>query len=642
MRALTARPDQTPKRHEGMTTLDSAMKSNKPKQSCNPMRSGFSLLGVSVAMLLAPMPDAKAATEKEELLKLRNTTLNLIDMLVEQGVLDKDKASAMVKKAEKKAEVEAKEEAQGGEGQGQATTGLVGGAAVVGAQAPAVADTGSRVSLKNVDGQPAAAKGPVRVTYVPDFVKDEIRADIRKELQDEVVKQVKADAKNEKWGIPGALPEWISKIRPFGDVRLRFEDQLFGSNNVENAYYNWPLINKNGGLQNTPNPYLNTTQDRDRFRARVRFGFENELVEGAKMNVRMSTTNEYSPITTNQSYSNMSSGWMVQLDRAFLQYDFLDDEGYDWFSLWGGRTPNPWFSTDNIFDQDLNFDGFSGTFRVPFGELNDPELRGYNAPNTAGRLWFQSMNMGFTKPNEFYLTGGFFPLQETPFEPQSKWMAAGQLGYDWLFYHNNRMKTGVAYYSYHNTQARRNPLGSTQYDWTAPQFFTQGNSLAEISNDLEPENAPRLVGLASKFDVLDVIAQYDYTGFAPNHVLLTGNYTKNLGFNQEQIYNSLGVDLQPQTTAYQIRLDVGRPDLLLLGDWNAYVAYKYLERDSTLDAWADSNFHLSGTNARGYAIGANYGFAKNIWANIRWLSSGVITGPTYDVDVLLADINARF
>ncbi|MFM2007096.1 MAG: hypothetical protein RLZZ09_2751, partial [Pseudomonadota bacterium] len=273
-----------------MTTADSAMKSNQPEQSCNPMRLGLSLLGVSIAMLLASMPNAQAATEKEELLKLRNTTLNLIDMLVEQGVLDKDKASAMVKKAEKKAEVEAKEEAQGGEGQGQATAAPIGGAAVVGSSQPATADGGSRVSLKNVDGQPAA-KGPVRVTYVPDFVKDEIRADIRKELQDEVVKQVKADAKNEKWGIPGALPEWISKIKPFGDVRLRFEDQIFGSNNVENAYYNWPLINKNGGLQNTPNPYLNTTVDRERWRARVRFGFENELVEGAKMNVRMSTTN---------------------------------------------------------------------------------------------------------------------------------------------------------------------------------------------------------------------------------------------------------------------------------------------------------------------------------------------------------------
>ena len=611
-----------------MKTHSTALKSTLPNRKL--------ALGLSVSLALGVSTDVMATAEKEELLKLRNTTINLIDMLVEQGVLDKDKAASMVKRAEKKAAVEAKEEA--GEDDSR-HSGIAGGAAADAVTGGSPSD--SRVTLKNNGGgQPS--KGPVRVTYVPDFVKDEIRADVRRQLKDEVVKEVKADAKDEKWGIPGALPSWVSKIKPFGDVRLRFEDQFFGSNNIPNSYYNWPLINKMGGLDNTPNPYINTTQNRERWRARARFGFESELAEGTKVNVRMSTSNMYSPITTNQTFTDMSSGWMVQLDRAYLQYDYLDDEGHDWFSLWGGRTPNPWFSTDNLFDQDLNFDGFSGTFRFPFSDLSDPELRGYNAPNTAGRLWFQQLNQGFTKPNEVYLTGGFFPLQETPFEASSKWMAAGQLGFDWLFYSNSRLKTGLSYYSFQNTQAQRNPAGSTINDWTAPQFFTQGNSLAEISNDLEPQNAPRLVGLASKFDVLDAIAQYDYTGFAPNHILLTGNYSNNLGFDQEQIYRTLGVDIEPQTTAYQIRLDVGRPDMLGFGDWNAWAAYKYMERDSTMDAWADSNFHLSGTNAKGYILGVNYGLANNIWANVRWLSSSVITGPTYDVDVLLADINARF
>lgn len=571
-----------------------------------------------------------ASTEKEELLKLKNTTINLIDMLVEQGVLDKDKAARMVQHAEKKAEEETRNEVAEQGGQKSSTP---------------------PVALKNIpgeDGGSSAASagtgkgGPVRVTYVPDFVKDEISAKVSKDVTDQVVKRVKADAKDEKWGIPAALPEWVSRIHPYGDVRLRFEDDFFGSNNVPNSYYNWPLINANGGLQNTVNPFLNTTEDRERFRARFRFGFETELVEGAKANIRLSTSNFRSPITTNQTMGQTGEQWQVALDRAYLQYDYLDDEGHDWFSLWGGRTPNPWFSTDNLFDQDLNFEGFSGTFRLPFSDLNDPELRGYNAPNTAGRMWFQQLNQGFTKPNEVYLTGGFFPLQETPFNANSKWMAAGQTGFDWLFMSDSRIKSGLAYYSFHNTQARLNPPGSTINDWTAPQFFTQGNSLAQISNDLEPSIAPRLVGLASKFQMLDAILQYDYTGFENNHVLLTGNYTKNLGFDQDQIYQSLGVNISPQTTAYQIRLDVGTPDMLVFGDWNAWVAYKYMERDSTFDAWTDSNFHLSGTNAKGYAIGVNYGLAKNIWGNVRWLSSGVITGPTYDVDVLMADINARF
>lgn len=587
-------------------------------------------------VLALTAPAALATSEKEELLKLRNTTVNLIDMLVEQGVLDKQKAASMIKKAEQKAAEEARSEAREEEARG-------GGSAVAGAAAGAATGAGvGSGGLQTRMTTTGAAKGPVRVTYVPDFVKDEIRADVRKQLKDEVVKEVKADAKSEKWGIPGALPDWVNRIKPYGDVRLRFEEDFFGSNNIPNSYYNWPLINANGGLENTPNPFVNTTHDRDRFRARVRFGFETELVEGAKANVRLATSNMRSPITTNQTMGQTGEQWEIALDRAFLQYDYLDDQGHDWFSLWGGRTPNPWFSTDNLYDQDLNFEGFSGTFRFPFGFASDPELRGYNAPNTAGRLWFQQLNQGFTKPDEVYLTAGFFPIQETPWNAESKWMAGGQTGFDWLFMTNSRIKTGVAYYSFQNTQARRNPPGSTINDWTAPQFFTYGNSLAEISNDLEPATAPRLVGLASKFDVLDVIAQYDYVGFAPNHILLTGNYSKNFGFNQQQIYQDLGENISPQTTAYEIRLDVGRPDMLTLGDWNAWAAYKYLERDAVFDAWTDSNFHLSGTNAKGYILGVNYGLANNIWANLRWMSTSVITGPTYDVDVLLADINARF
>ena len=571
----------------------------------------------SVLFLLAtafPL-NATAATEKEELLKIKNTTLNLIDMLVQEGVLDKKKAEAMVNKAEKKATDEAK---------------------------AASKEEEQAAKSEVAAGKPKAdGKGPVRVTYVPDFVKDEIRKDVQRQLKEDVVKQVKSEAKQEKWGIPAALPEWVSRIKPYGDVRLRYEGDYYGANNIQNAYYNWPLINANGGIAKTADPYLNTTQDRNRERVRLRFGAEAQIVEGLKANFRVTTSNDYSPISMNQTLGNYDKGYVVQLDRAFLQYDYLDDQGHDWFTVWGGRTPNPFFATDNVWYTDVSMEGFSGTFRFPFGQ-EDPELRGYNAPNTAGRLWFTNLNQGFTKPNELYFTGGLFPLQEFQFTSHDKWLGAAQAGFDWLFLGNNKLKTGVAYYSYQNTQAKKDPQGSTVNDYTAPGFFTQGNSLAVISNGLDPVLEPQLVGLASKFQMLDVMAQYDFTGFAPNHILLTGNYTKNLGFNQDQIATSLGENIKPETTAYQIRLDVGRPDMLQFGDWNVWASYKYLQRDSVMDAFTDPNFHMSGTNAKGYVLGANYGLANNVWSNLRWLSASAITGPTYDVNVFLADINVRF
>jgi hypothetical protein len=602
----------------------------------------------SLALLVscALASSAAAADEKEELLKLRNTTLNLIDLLVQQGILDKQKAAEMIKQAEKKAAVEAREEARKAQ-ESAAAAPAVAGAAGVAAGAGAAAASGAAGSAASG----AKGKAPVRVTYVPDFVKDEIRAEVARDLEAKVTKQVKEQAKAEKWGVPAALPEWVSRIKPFGDVRLRFEDQFFGDNNPANAYYNWPLINRSGGITNVTNPYLNTTQDRDRFRVRLRVGFEALVTDSLKANVRMTTSNDFSPISINQTLGQYGTGYQVQLDRAFLQYDYLDDKGHDWLTAWGGRLPNPFFSSDNVFDPDLSFEGFAGTFRLPFGSDYDPELKAYQMVNTAG---LQQLNWGYTKPNEVYLTTGFFPLQEIALSSHDKFMWALQGGWDWLFASHSRLKGGLAYYDYNNVQARVDPLGSTQYDWTAPQFFTQGNSVAQISNggydangNLTFANEPRLVGLASRFQIFDAMVTYDYTGFAPLHLMLTGNYSHNFGYNQQQILNQFsghlfGQSMNPETDAFQVRVDVGRPVISKSGDWNVWLAYKYLDRDSVMDAFTDSNFHLSGTNAKGWMLSGNYAFLNNAWLNLRWINSSGISGPAYDVDILLVDVNARF
>ena len=48
------------------------------------------------------------------------------------------------------------------------------------------------------------------------------------------------------------------------------------------------------------------------------------------------------------------------------------------------------------------------------------------------------------------------------------------------------------------------------------------------------------------------------------------------------------------------------------GEWNVEVAYRYLESDAVLDSLSDSDFHLGGTNAKGYTVGATMGLFKNV------------------------------
>jgi hypothetical protein len=574
------------------------------------MKTDRKPIALLVACALAS--SAAAAGEKEELLKLKNTTLNLIDLLVQQGILDKQKAEAMVKQAEQDAARQAKAEAE----QAAETAAPAGGAAAGAATAAPV------------------APGTVRVTYVPDFVKDEIRAEVRKELRDEVVKEVKVHAKEEKWGVPAALPDWVNRFKLSSDFRARYESDFYGDDNQENSYFDWLRINRAGGITKVDDPFRNTTVDRHRYRIRLRLGLDAQIAEHLAAGVRLTTSNDRSPISINQTLGQTGQQYEIALDRAFLRYDWVGSEGTEWMNAWVGRFANPWLSTDNLFDPDLNFEGVAGVFHFPIGPAP-----AYKVPNPTGR---QQINMGWSKPDELFLTVGAFPLQEIELESQDKWMWAAQTGLDWVFADTTRMRAAVAYYDYRNIEAQPNPLGSRVNDWTAPQFFTKGNSLARISNDGDAALEPRLVGLASDFDVFDAVLSFDYAGFGDTHVMLTGNYSKNFGFDRAEILRRTGQDIQPRTTAYQVRLDVGNPDPRQFADWNVWWAYKYLERDAVLDAFTDSNFHLAGTDTKGWMFGVNYGLAKNTWLNARWLSAEAISGPPLDVDVLLVDLNSRF
>jgi hypothetical protein len=67
-----------------------------------------------------------------------------------------------------------------------------------------------------------------------------------------------------------------------------------------------------------------------------------------------------------------------------------------------------------------------------------------------------------------------------------------------------------------------------------------------------------------------------------------------------------------------------------------------LGSDAVLDAYTDSDFHLGGTNVKGWVVGGNYGLMKNVWLTGKWLSGDVITGPRYGLDIMQLDINTRF
>jgi hypothetical protein len=93
---------------------------------------------------------------------------------------------------------------------------------------------------------------------------------------------------------------------------------------------------------------------------------------------------------------------------------------------------------------------------------------------------------------------------------------------------------------------------------------------------------------------------------------------------------------------HQAALAVGMPKIKSSGDWQASVAYKYLEKDAVLDALTDSDFHLGGTNAKGFVASGSYGVDENVWLSLRWISTDQIDGAPLSIDTLQVDLNSRF
>ena len=116
--------------------------------------------------------------------------------------------------------------------------------------------------------------------------------------------------------------------------------------------------------------------------------------------------------------------------------------------------------------------------------------------------------------------------------------------------------------------------------------------------------------------------QYDLARFAPYHVILTGDFVRNVGFDKDEVAARIGQPIDAKVNGYQFLASVGWPEVTAAGRWRVFGGYKHLERDAVLDAFTDSDFHLGGTDAKGWLLGGDYGLARNTWLTMRYLSRG--------------------
>jgi len=492
---------------------------------------------------------------------------------------------------------------------------------------------------------PAAAPAPVQggvsgdvqtVPYIPETVKRQLKDELRAEMA------TKAEA--EGWAKPGLVPGWLGKLRIFGDLRVRDEQDMFDKNN-DPMIVNWASINSgspfniNRNTSGSPNPpYLNTIEDRNRTRIRARLGVEFQPDDWIDFYIRAATGNDASPVSPNQTLGaggGQFSKYSLWLDQADLKLTPIDHLRVDL-----GRSENPFWSSPLLFYPDLNFDGFSSRYHGPVLDAVD-----------------------------IFATAGAFPIFNTdlnfgsndvgPFPSHDKWMFAGQLGAEWHPTEKFKFTAAAGYFDFDGVQGKTSsPCAFNQAvcdtDITRPQFQQFGNTMAPIRNiipDPSQELAgtspePQYFGLASAFRVLDIHAAADFDYIDNFPVRIEGDYLNNLAFHKDEV-ETRQVNLptgayNPGGEGWMVNAVFGKLDVSHFADWNFQVGYRYLQTDAMVDGLADADFHIGGTNAKGYVVGGAFGIGHGTNIAVHYFSADVVTGAPYSNDVLQVELNTKF
>ncbi len=574
----------------------------------------------------AQKPQVTQAPEKST-----TVVINLINRMVEKGLLTKEDAGELLQQAEDDA-IAARQQA---------------------AMAIAAAEQAAEVARRLNEGggitpnlDPLFSENPedtVRVTYIPEHIRNQMRDEIRQDVLEQ--------AKAENWAAPNSVPEWTKKFRVFGDVRARYESMHYpeGSDNT-GSFPDFNAINTGAPFDiagNVFSPQLNADQDRERLRFRVRVGAEVSLVDGFTAGLRIATGSDNSPVSTNQTLggSGNFSKYAIWLDRGYLKYETGIGDGRLALSL--GRFDNPFFSSEVMWDDDIGFDGIA--------------MQG-------------SYNLNRVTP---FFSAGAFPVYNTnlnyatnqpaKFESYDKWLYGIQAGLDWKVRKDLDLKLAIAYYDFDSiegvlsdpyTPLSASDAGNT--DASRPAFAQKGNTYRAIRNIIPSalNNYGTLYqyqyfGLATPFRVVALTGKLDYNKFEPIQISLSGEVIKNLAFKKSDLepiaINNRGVvsrsglaPFEGGDMAWIAGLKVGHTAMQKRWDWNFGVNYRYVESDAVVDGFTDSDFGGGGTNLKGFTIFGNLAVSPNVWLGVRWMSADEIAGPPLKIDILQFDVSAKF
>jgi hypothetical protein len=437
--------------------------------------------------------------------------------------------------------------------------------------------------------------------------------------------------------VPNATAEWTDRLRIEGDLRVRHQSDRYDDANPTPLEF---LSASLAGVTRAADfaagtalglPTANTTDDRERLRLRARLSLTARVNDSVAAGLRLATGSATDRVSTNQTLGQNFNKYTLFVDRAYVRLDPTD-----WMTLQAGRIPNPWFSTDMIWSDNLNFEGLAATMRLP------------------RQPW---------RTFDPFVTLGYFPIREESPPRRGRELFGAQVGAQWDASPTTRLKFGVAQYVHRHVAGEIDGdydiVGGPgrsygQYEYEAG-LRQRGNTLFLTNNPLEvaagltPDKARW--GLAARMWPLAVTAAAEFSQLAPVVVQLSGEAVKNVKFDREAIAARTGITLTDGSDyGLQLRAIIGSAQLDNRGDWQFQLMWRRVGSDAVLDAFTDSDLGLGGTNLKGYSAGFAYAFDRQASLGLRYLSAKSIDSPTVQptlkdrlgVDSLQVDLNVRF
>ena len=185
-----------------------------------------------------------------------------------------------------------------------------------------------------------------------------------------------------------SLSDHITALKLYGDARLRYD---YIDENPQNSAFNAANNNASGN---------------QRYRYRIRVGADYTFTDNFKAGFELESSTAAD--SANQSFGNGFSKYPINVGLIYLQW-----KPVDWLVLTGGKQKNPLYTTDLVWDPDINPEGgsevASWTFPLDFSSpapARDPkDAKAISAPVESGPS-DMSLSVGLTAGQFIYADNG--------------------------------------------------------------------------------------------------------------------------------------------------------------------------------------------------------------------------------------------